>query len=100
VPTSRPSTLVEAISLAIAANDPLEPWDAVSNYDEHYWDAEATKAESAIAQAKNEAEVFNALAVALDPVITGSGDGGEYARSQIGAASAAVWRWLQTEPRS
>ena len=97
---SRPATLVEAISLAIAANDPLEPWLVVSNYDEHYWDTEARQAESAVARARNEAEVYNILVSALDPVISESGDSDEDARSRIAAASAAVWRWLQVEPTS
>ena len=40
--------LVEVISAAIAASDPLDPCLVVSNYDEHYWDDVALAAAPAI----------------------------------------------------
>lgn len=35
--TQEPDGLIAAISAAIAAHDPLDPWLVQSNYDDHYW---------------------------------------------------------------
>ena len=98
VPSSRPTTLAEAISRAIALYDPLKPWDVVSNYDEHNWDEEAERAAPAVALATNKKQIYNALVDQLRPLV-GSPDENEWARTRINEAAEAVWRWLQSESR-
>ena len=80
------------ISAAIAASDPLEPWLVVSNYDEHYWNDVALAAVPAIAEARNEEEVFAGLVEALGPLMRIS-DSDPYSRDRVRQAAAALWRW-------
>lgn len=88
--------LVAVISAAIAAHDPLDPWLVQSNYDEHYWDDEAKAAALTVASARTEAEVYDALASAVQPLVRDP-EQDDYVRERLTASAAAVWRYL--EPR-
>jgi hypothetical protein len=85
------SSLIELISAAIAAHDPLDPWLVVSSYDDHYWDDVATRVAPAVAHAQSETEVFHLLADALAGLVTIS-DTDTYARDRVRQAAAAVWQ--------
>jgi hypothetical protein len=93
---ARPATLGEAISAAIAAYNPLQPWDAVSNYDQSHWDDEAGRAAPAVAVATSPEQVYDALVIELRPMV-GAPEDNQYAEERIHAAATAIWRWLQSE---
>ena len=83
--------LVRLISAAIAAHDPLDPWNVQSNYDEHYWDDIAEQAAPRIAAARSESEVIDALAERLTNLVELEGEDG-YARDRIRAAAGEIWK--------
>jgi hypothetical protein len=93
----RTLALVDVIAAALSANDPLDPWNVVSNYDDTYWNGAARDAEPAIAGARSETEVLDALRTALG---SGSTKGlvdpdAPYPRDRIASAARSVWTWLQ-----
>jgi hypothetical protein len=92
-----PQGLVELISAAIAAYDPLDPWLVQSNYDAHYWDQEAAKAAPAIRRASGKGDVYRALAEVLSPLIRPPDDD-EYVRSRLESAAQAIRRSLRSDP--
>jgi hypothetical protein len=95
--SASPQRLVELISAAIAAYDPLDPRLVQSNYDEHYWYDEAVKAASAIRRARNEGDVYLALVEVLSPLIRPP-DEDEHVRGRLESAAAAIWRALRADP--
>lgn len=92
----RPETLVAAISAAIAAHDPLDPWLVQSNYDEHYWEEQAERIAPLVERANDEADVYQVVADVVQPIV-GSPTKDDYVTTRLQATAAAVWRWLERE---
>jgi hypothetical protein len=95
--SANPEGLVEVISAAIAAHDPLDPWLVQSNYDEHYWDREAARAAAAIRTAGGVSDVYRALVEVLSPLIRPPEED-EHVRGRLELAAEAIWRWLRSDP--
>ena len=95
----QPVDLVDAISWAMAAHDPLDPWLVVGNYDREYWREEAAAAAPLVRLATSLDEVYVALVHVLAATVRSSGTD-TYAEGQIRSAAEDVWRWLRLSSKS
>ena len=91
-------TSVAAISVALRAHDPLDPWLTESNWDDSYWDAEAeqiaSRLTSEMSTTQVRAVVTDVLRSSLSvDLVTETNDA--WRAERLDAVAAEIWQSLR-----